>query len=79
MIHVMKVCNAKSCHKKGADLLLAKLAQMSPLLVRLRIIESHECLGNCKEAPAVMEDGRFLEHVDPETFDRELMRLSVAP
>jgi NADH:ubiquinone oxidoreductase subunit E len=64
------VCTGDACKKQGADQIKELLEHYCPF--HGRKVSAHECLGLCKMAPLLLEDGHLLPNADPDVLRKRL-------
>jgi NADH:ubiquinone oxidoreductase subunit E len=79
--HVFVVCNGEKCRKAGSGSLLNLLnihrCSHDEPQHDVRIGASHQCIGRCTMAPAMVEDGRVMGWMSLRRLRVELMRLGI--
>ena len=76
--HIIKVCVGTTCHLKGCEVVMLKLA--GTLGVKegettedgKYTLEAAKCLGTCALAPVIVNDDAYFGHVDPNKLEEIL-------
>lgn len=64
------VCTGDACQKRGARGIKQALEEFCPL--HGRRVREQECLGLCRLAPLLLENGHMIPSADAETIRRHL-------
>ena len=69
--HIIKVCVGTTCHLKGCEVVMSKLADTLNIKEGETsedgnyTLEAAKCLGTCALAPVIVNDDAYFGHVDP--------------